>query len=155
MAIRTMIVDDQALVRAGLETVLDIDPEIEVVGDAADGAVAIDMARKLKPDVVLMDVRMPRLDGIAATRELSRDPITKAAKVIVLTTFNVDEYVFGALEAGASGFLLKDTPVEQICGAVRIVYEGHALLYECGLIEPGENASSSEPVGPADPGSAS
>ena len=128
VSIRTMIVDDQALARTGLQTVLGIDPEIDVVGEAADGRQAVDRARRLKPDVMLMDVRMPKLDGIAATREITNDALTRNVKVIVLTTFDVDEYVFGALEAGASGFLLKDTPVEQITNAVRTVHSGHALL---------------------------
>jgi DNA-binding NarL/FixJ family response regulator len=121
-----LVVDDQELVRAGLCTVLDRHDGIKVVGEAADGRVAIEQARTVRPDVVLMDVRMPVLDGIAATRE-----ITAAAtgpRVLVLTTFDLDEYVYEALRAGASGFLLKDTPPARLAEAIRTVGGGDALL---------------------------
>jgi DNA-binding NarL/FixJ family response regulator len=121
-----LVVDDQELVRAGLCTVLDRHEGIEVVGDAADGRAAIDEARRLSPDVVLMDVRMPRLDGIAATREITAEGVSP--RVLVLTTFDLDEYVYEALCAGASGFLLKDTPPARLAEAIRSVGDGDALL---------------------------
>jgi DNA-binding NarL/FixJ family response regulator len=121
-----LVVDDQELVRAGLCTVLDRHDGIEVVGDAADGRAAIEQARRLRPDVVLMDVRMPVLDGIAATREITAVP--PAPRVLVLTTFDLDEYVYEALRAGASGFLLKDTPPARLADAIRVIGEGDALL---------------------------
>ena len=124
--IRVVLVDDQALVRAGFRMILDAEPEIEVVGEAADGRDAIDQVRSLRPDVVLMDIRMPELDGLEATRRiLAAD---SAARVLVLTTFNLDEYVYEALLAGASGFVLKDDPPEQLIAAVRIIAGGEALL---------------------------
>ena len=121
-----LVVDDQELVRAGLCTVLDRHDGIDVVGDAADGRAAIDEARRLRPDVVLMDVRMPRLDGIAATREITAAGVSP--RVLVLTTFDLDEYVYEALRAGASGFLLKDTPPARLAEAIRTVGDGDALL---------------------------
>ncbi len=126
MSIRVLIVDDDALVRAGLSMILGADPEIEVVGDAADGTEAIDAAQALSPHVVLMDIRMPVMDGLKATaaiRELPTPP-----HVLVLTTFEADEYVFGALQAGASGFLLKDTPPRDLAAAVHVVASGQAML---------------------------
>ena len=125
--IRTVVADDQAMVRAGFRLLLDAEPEIEVVAEAEDGDAAVRLARRLRPDVVLMDVRMPVLDGIEATRRLLADPTT-TCRVLVLTTFDLDAYVFGALRAGASGFLLKDAPPEQLVAAIRVVAAGEALL---------------------------
>ena len=122
-----LLVDDQELVRAGLRTVLDSQDGIQVVGEAANGREAIDSARELRPDVVLMDVRMPELDGIAATRELVRDSDGRP-RVLVLTTFDLDEYVFEAVKAGASGFLLKDATPARLAAAIRAVDAGDALL---------------------------
>ena len=121
-----LVVDDQELVRTGLCTVLDRHAGIDVVGDAGDGRAAIEEARRLRPDVVLMDVRMPELDGIAATREITA--ADNAPRVLVLTTFDLDEYVYEALRAGASGFLLKDTPPGRLAEAIRSVGDGDALL---------------------------
>ena len=121
-ALRVLIVDDQALVRAGFRMILEAQPDIRVVAEAADGEAAIGMARRFDPDVVLMDVRMPGLDGLEATRRLLHDrPAATAPRVIVLTTFDVDEYVYAALQSGASGFLLKDVTPEQLVAAVRTV----------------------------------
>ncbi len=127
MSVRVLVADDQALVRAGFRKILEGDDEIEVVGEAADGEEAIELARRLDPDVVLMDIRMPILDGIAATRTLAQGP-HKRARVLVLTTFALEEYVYDVLRAGASGFLLKDAPPEQLLAAVHIVNRGDALL---------------------------
>ena len=123
---RVLIADDDHLMRAGLAELLTADPEIEIVGQASTGREAVDQARRLSPDVVLMDVRMPDLDGIGATRELSR--VTPAAKVLILTTFEEDDYVFGALRAGASGFLLKRTRPEDLIAAVHTIAAGDSLL---------------------------
>ena len=128
MTIRVVLADDQALVRAGFRALLDRTDDIEVVGEAADGAAAIASARDTVPDVVLMDVRMPVLDGIEATRRIVADPSLPDVKVLVLTTFEVDEYVFEALRAGASGFLLKDVEPDDLRQAVRLVANGQALL---------------------------
>jgi DNA-binding NarL/FixJ family response regulator len=122
-----LLVDDQELVRAGLRTVLDSQDGIQVVGEAANGREAIDRARELRPDVVLMDVRMPELDGIGATREMVRDSDGRP-RVLVLTTFDLDEYVFEAVKAGASGFLLKDATPARLAAAIRAVDAGDALL---------------------------
>ena len=127
MTIRVVVADDQELVRAGFAAVLRTQPDLEVVGEAADGREAVDEVRRHRPDVVLMDVRMPRVDGIAATREICGDP-RSATRVLVLTTFDLDEYVLAALRAGASGFLLKDAPRQTLYAAVRTVAEGDALL---------------------------
>ena len=123
-----LLVDDQTLVRAGFRALLGSEPGIEVVGEAVDGAEALTLAASLVPDVVLMDIRMPRVDGLAATTRITRDPRLASTKVVVLTTFELDEYVFGALRAGASGFLLKDIEPEALIEAVRLVHEGQALL---------------------------
>lgn len=126
--VRVVVADDQPLVRAGLSTMLAVEPGIEVVGQAADGAAAVEMARRLRPDVVCMDIRMPGKDGIAATRELCGPDVEDPIPVLVLTTFDVDEYLFGALEAGASGFLLKDAEPATLVEAVRTVAAGRGML---------------------------
>ncbi len=127
--LRVLIADDQALVRAGFRMILEADGGVEVVGEAANGEEAVALARRLRPDVVLMDVRMPRLDGLEAARRILSDAATDAAcRVIMLTTFDVDEYVYTALRVGASGFLLKDVSPEQLVAAVRLVAAGDALL---------------------------
>lgn len=126
--IRVAIADDQGLVRAGFVSLLDVADDITVVGEARDGAEAVDVARTARPDVLLMDVRMPGLDGIEATRRILGDPDLKDVRVVVLTTYEVDEYVFEALRAGASGFLTKDVEPEDLRAAVRTVAEGNALL---------------------------
>jgi len=123
---RVLIADDQALVRAGFRAILETQPDLEVVGEAADGAEAVHLAHELGPDVVLMDIRMPGLDGIEATRRLMREP--DAPRVLMLTTFDLDEYLYEAMKAGAGGFLLKDAPRDQLVDAVRTVAAGDALL---------------------------
>ena len=130
MSIRVLLVDDQALVRAGLRLILesDADADIAVTGEAGDGREAIALARSLRPDVVLMDVQMPVMDGIAATRQIIETVGDGAPRVLVLTTFEQDDYIFSALRAGASGFLLKNAPPEELIEAVRIVAAGDALL---------------------------
>ena len=125
MSIRVLVVDDQSLVRAGFRLVLENHADLEVVGEASNGNEAIHSAGRLEPDVVLMDIRMPELDGIAATREITK---RHSARVLVLTTYDLDEYVYDALQAGASGFLLKDTPPEQLADGIRAVAAGEALL---------------------------
>ena len=127
MSIRVVIADDQALVRAGFRKILEADAEIEVVAEAQDGVEALEASRRLRPDLVLMDIRMPKMDGLEATRRLL-DGATAATRVLILTTFGLNEYVYGALRAGASGFLLKDAPPEELLAAVRIVARGDALL---------------------------
>ena len=127
MSIQVLIVDDQALVRAGFKMILESEPEIEIVGEAEDGLQAVEAARELRPDVVLMDIRMPNLDGLEATRRILDTP-GEAPRILMLTTFDVDEYVYAALAAGASGFLLKDVAPEQLTAAVRLVRSGDALL---------------------------
>ena len=126
MSLSVLIVDDQALVRAGFRMILDAEEDIDVAGEAADGADAVAEAQRLKPDVILMDVRMPQVDGIEATRRVLADGLD--TKVVMLTTFDMDEYVYDALRAGASGFLLKDVPPEQLVDGIRAVAQGDALL---------------------------
>ncbi|WP_405098650.1 response regulator [Micromonospora sp. NBC_01412] len=126
--IKVLIADDQAMVRQGFGALLAAQPDLVVVGDAADGAQAVSAARRLDPDVVLMDVRMPVLDGLAATRELLGTRPAERPKVLILTTFDLDDYVYEALRAGASGFLLKDAPAADLVHAVRVVASGDALL---------------------------
>jgi DNA-binding NarL/FixJ family response regulator len=128
MSIRLLIADDQALVRGGFRAILEAEPDMDVVAEAGDGAEALDLARRHRVDVVLMDIRMPRLDGIEATRRLLAEPRNPPTRVLVLTTFDLDEYVYEALRAGASGFLLKDVRPEHLAPAVRIVAGGEALL---------------------------
>jgi DNA-binding NarL/FixJ family response regulator len=125
--VRVLIVDDQALVRAGFRMILEAEPEIDVVGEAGDGLAGLEAARTLRPDVVLMDIRMPELDGLEATRRLTSGE-EHPPRVLMLTTFDLDEYVYEALRAGASGFLLKDTPPEQLIQAILVVADGEALL---------------------------
>jgi DNA-binding NarL/FixJ family response regulator len=128
VTVRVLIADDQSLVRRGFRMVLEAHDDIEVVGEAANGEQAIDGARRLRPDVVLMDIRMPELDGIAATRKITADDAGHEARILILTTFDLDEYVYDALAAGASGFLLKDVPAEQLVEGIRVVARGDALL---------------------------
>nr|WP_202121690.1 response regulator transcription factor [Streptomyces sp. BA2] len=145
-----MLADDQSLVRAGFKALLDAQRDIEVAGEAADGEEAVRMVRELRPDVVLMDIRMPLLDGLAATRKITEEPDLNDVKVVMLTTFELDEYVFEAIRSGASGFLVKDTEPEELLRAVRAVVDGDALL------SPGVTrrliaefaARSKEPTGP-------
>jgi DNA-binding NarL/FixJ family response regulator len=122
--VRLLVVDDESLVRSGFRLILDSEPDLEVVGEASDGAEAIDLAPRLRPDVVLMDIRMPRLDGVEATARLTADGF----KVLILTTFDLDEYLFSAVKAGASGFLLKAVPPDDLIAAVRAVARGDALV---------------------------
>jgi DNA-binding NarL/FixJ family response regulator len=127
VTIKVAIVDDQALMRDGFTMILDAQPDIEVVGDAANGRLGVELCQRTRPDVVLMDIRMPVLDGIEATRMITSDA-EQGTKVLVLTTFDLDEYVYGALRAGASGYLLKDTPAKELVAAVRVIAQGDALL---------------------------
>ncbi|MCX4718506.1 response regulator [Streptomyces virginiae] len=126
--IRVLLADDQLLVRAGFRALLDAQPDIEVAGEASDGDEAVRLVRELRPDVVLMDIRMPVLDGLAATRRIGEDESLAAVRVVMLTTFELDEYVFEAIRSGASGFLVKDTEPEELLRAVRAVVAGDALL---------------------------
>lgn len=126
--IRVLLADDQSLVRAGFRALLDAQPDIEVAGEAADGGAALRAVRELRPDVVLMDIRMPVLDGLAATRRITEDTALDGVKVVMLTTFELDEYVFEAIRSGASGFLVKDTEPDELLRAVRAVVDGAALL---------------------------
>ncbi|MBZ4015006.1 response regulator [Streptomyces purpurogeneiscleroticus] len=126
--IRVLLADDQVLVRAGFRALLDAQPDIEVVGEAADGEEALTAVRERRPDVVLMDIRMPVVDGLAATRRLTGDERLTGVKVVMLTTFELDEYVFEAIRSGASGFLVKDTEPDELLRAVRAVVAGDALL---------------------------
>jgi DNA-binding NarL/FixJ family response regulator len=149
MSIRVLIVDDQELVRTGFRLFLETQPGLDVVGEAGDGEEAIERARTLRPDVVLMDIRMPTMDGVEATAKLTAGAIEPAPRVLVLTTFDLDEYVFGALRAGAAGFLLKDAPRERLIEAIRVVHGGEALLSPSitrRLIE--DFAARSDPIEP-------
>ena len=128
MSIRLLIADDQALVRAGFRMILDAEDDLDVVGEAVDGMQAVEQARRLKPDVVLMDIRMPEIDGIEATRRVLANAGDHPIRVLMLTTFDLNEYVYEALRAGASGFLLKDVPPEQLAAGIRVVAQGEALL---------------------------
>ena len=126
--IRVAVAEDQALVRSGFVALIRSDPELEVVGEAEDGLAALEVARRTKPDVMLMDIRMPGLDGVSATERLTRDPATADVRVLILTTFDADQYVHDALRAGASGFLLKDVLAADLLNAVKVIAGGDALL---------------------------
>ncbi|APE24286.1 MULTISPECIES: response regulator [Streptomyces] len=126
--IRVVLADDQTLVRAGFRSILSDEEDLEVVGEAADGEQAIALARELRPDVVLMDIRMPVLDGLEATRRITADERLEGVRVVILTTFDADDHVYGALRAGASGFLVKDTEPMELLHAVRVVARGDALI---------------------------
>jgi DNA-binding NarL/FixJ family response regulator len=127
-ATRVLIVDDQALVRGGFRVLVDSADDLRVVGEAGNGAEAVELASREAPDVVLMDIRMPEMDGLEATRRITTDPRLADTRVLILTTFDLDEYVYGALRAGASGFLLKDTPPEDLLAGIRVIAAGDALL---------------------------
>ena len=126
--ISVLLADDQSLVRAGFKALLDARDDIEVVGEASDGGAAMDLARTLRPDVILMDIRMPGLDGLEATRQMAADPQLAGVRIIILTTFELDEYLFDALRFGASGFLVKDTEPADLATAVRVVAQGDSLI---------------------------
>lgn len=151
MTIRVVLVDDQPVVRSGFRVMLDLADDLAVVGEAADGRNGVDVVRRTRPDIVIMDVRMPDMDGIEATRIIAEDPHLQDVRVLVLTTFEVDEYVFGALRAGASGFLLKDLDADQLQHAVRTVADGHSLLHPAvtsRVIEEFTGRTSPEPIAP-------
>jgi DNA-binding NarL/FixJ family response regulator len=126
--IRVLLADDQALVRAGFASLLDGEDDIEVIGEASDGAEAVALARDLVPDIVLLDIRMPRLDGLEATKQIAHDPKLGSVRIVILTTFALDEYIFEAVRHGASGFLVKDTEPVELLRAIRVVAAGDALL---------------------------
>jgi DNA-binding NarL/FixJ family response regulator len=148
--IRVLVCDDQMLVRTGLVTIIDAQPDLAVAGECGDGRAAVELAERLRPDVVLMDVRMPVLDGIEATRRLAGTAVADPVKVLVVTTFNLDEYVYEALRAGASGFLLKDAPPSQLLQGIRTVATGAALLDpEVTRALVGRYAARIRPVGDA------
>jgi len=150
--IRVLIADDQQLVRTGLRMILEAEPDINVVGEATNGREAVAMARELGPDVVLMDIRMPELDGIEATRRVVQRNREASTRVLMLTTFDLDEYVYDALRAGASGFLLKDAPANQLAAGVRMVAGGDALLAPAITRRLIEEFAAAPPAPPAPPG---
>jgi DNA-binding NarL/FixJ family response regulator len=127
MTLRVVIVDDQELMRAGFTMILNAQPDFEVVGEAEDGRAGVEVCRQVRPDIVMMDIRMPEMDGIEATQLITDDPSIDT-KVLVLTTFDLDEYVYAAVRAGASGYLLKDTPPQELLAALRVIADGNALL---------------------------
>jgi DNA-binding NarL/FixJ family response regulator len=128
MSIRVVVADDQVLVRAGFRLLVDSAADLEVVGEGGDGAEAVELARRERPEVVLMDIRMPVMDGLEATRQITSDEVLAGVRILMLTTFDLDEYVYQALRAGASGFVLKDTPPADLLAAIRVVAAGDALL---------------------------
>ncbi|MDX2380672.1 MAG: response regulator transcription factor [Acidimicrobiia bacterium] len=148
MTLRVVVVDDQALMRAGFTMILDAQPDFEVIGQAENGREGVEVCRQTRPDLVMMDIRMPEMDGIEATR-LIVDDDTYATRVLVLTTFDLDEYVYAAVRAGASGYLLKDTPPQDLLAALRIIADGEALLSPSvtrRLIEEFARQSQAEPI---------
>jgi DNA-binding NarL/FixJ family response regulator len=151
VSIRILIADDQALVRAGFKMILDAEDDLDVVGEASDGAEAVRLADDLAPDVVLMDIRMPELDGIEATRRVLASGGEQPPRVLMLTTFDLNEYVYEALRAGASGFLLKDVPPEQLAAGIRVVANGEALLAPSITRRLVEEFASARPAEPATP----
>ena len=151
-SVRVLIADDQQLVRTGFRMILDAEPDIDVVGEATDGREAVAMARELQPDVVLMDIRMPELDGIEATRRVVQGDGETSTRVLMLTTFDLDEYVYDALRAGASGFLLKDVPANQLAAGVRMVAAGDALLAPAITRRLIEEFTATPPAASAPPG---
>ncbi|MFI5693990.1 response regulator [Kribbella sp. NPDC051586] len=152
MTITVMVVDDQEMVRAGFSALLDAQPDLQVVGQAGDGAKAVELAAELKPDVILMDVRMPVLDGLAATRRiLAGSAPGEPPRVVMLTTFDLDDYVYAALRAGASGFLLKHSTPDELAAAVRIVAAGDALLAPSVTRRLVEDFARAQPVVPITP----
>ena len=151
-SVRVLIADDQQLVRTGFRMILDAEPDIDVVGEATNGREAVAMARELGPDVVLMDIRMPELDGIEATRRVVQHDSDASTRVLMLTTFDLDEYVYDALRAGASGFLLKDAPATQLAAGVRMVAAGDALLAPSITRRLIEEFAATPPAAPPPPG---
>ena len=131
MTIGVVIADDQALLRGGFQLLINSEPDMQVLGEAADGHEAITVARQTHPDIVLMDIRMPGTDGIEATRQITTDPALTSVRVLILTTFDLDDHVYGALRAGASGFVLKDISPEDLLAAIRVIAAGGALLAPC------------------------
>jgi DNA-binding NarL/FixJ family response regulator len=152
MTVRVLIADDQHLVRTGLKVILDSEPDIEVIAEATHGREAVSMTRELRPDVAMMDIRMPELDGIEATRQITAHNREPRTRVLMLTTFDLDEYVFEALRAGASGFLLKDVPATQLAEAVRMIAAGDALLAPTITRLLIEQFVATMPVAPPPPG---
>jgi DNA-binding NarL/FixJ family response regulator len=152
MTVRVLIADDQHLVRTGLKVILDSEPDIEVIAEASDGRQAVSIARELRPDVAVMDRRMPELDGIEATRQITAQSHEPRTRVLMLTTFDLDEYVFEALRAGASGFLLKDVPAHQLADSVRMVAAGDALLAPTVTRRLIEQFVAAAPASPPPPG---
>jgi DNA-binding NarL/FixJ family response regulator len=154
VTLRVLIADDQALVRAGLRMILEAQPEISVVGEAGDGRRAVELAEALRPDVCLFDIRMPVLDGIEATRRLAGPDVAQPLAVVVITTFDLDEYVFRAIKAGARGFLLKDAGPELLVEAIRAAASGHALLsprVTARLLERFARGGAAKPCEPLEP----
>ncbi|MGW1345350.1 response regulator [Kribbella sp. NPDC002412] len=151
MAIRVLVVDDQEMVRAGFTALLNAQPDLEVVGQAGDGAEAVALAAELRPDVILMDVRMPVMDGLTATRHILAAEPAEPARVVMLTTFDLDDYVYAALRAGASGFLLKHSTPEELANAVRVVAAGDALLAPSVTRRLVEDFARVQPVVPINP----
>jgi DNA-binding NarL/FixJ family response regulator len=152
MTVRVLIADDQHLVRTGLKVILDSERDIEVIGEATHGREAVSMTRELRPDVAVMDIRMPELDGIEATKQITADNREPRTRVLMLTTFDLDEYVFEALRAGASGFLLKDVPATQLAASVRMIAAGDALLAPTITRRLIEQFVAARPAAPPPPG---